>query len=121
MAFNSLIQKEGQEDQETFKQLGGGGPSSFTSPWSSWPSFWLWALWKSINRPQDKLVSQGVILVSPRALMAGQEYKQRAEYKQIWQIHIGIPSKTSQNPQKQAPKICLKSACIPTFSLTGLA
>ena len=49
--------------------------------------------------------------------MAGQEYKQRAEYKQIWPIYIGILTETSQNPQKQALKICLKSACIPSFSL----
>ena len=49
--------------------------------------------------------------------MARREYKQRPEYKQIWPIYIGIPSKTSQNPQNQASKICLKSACIPSFSL----
>ena len=40
-------QKEGQIDQETSKQ-----PSSFTSPWSFWPSFWLWAPWKSIKLSQ---------------------------------------------------------------------
>ena len=34
-------QKEAQEDQGTFKQLGGAPPSSFISTWSSWPSFWL--------------------------------------------------------------------------------
>ena len=49
--------------------------------------------------------------------MARREYKQRAEYKQIWPIYIGILTETSQNPQKQAPRICLKSACIPSFSL----
>jgi hypothetical protein len=49
--------------------------------------------------------------------MAGQEYKQRAEYKQSWPIRIGILTETSQNLQKQALKICLKSACIPSFSL----
>ena len=30
----------GQEDQGTSKQLG-GTRNSFTVPWSSWPSFWL--------------------------------------------------------------------------------
>ena len=49
--------------------------------------------------------------------MARLEYKQRAEYKQIWPIHIGILTETSQNPRKQALKICLESACIPSFSL----
>ena len=48
------------------------------------------------------------------------EYKQRAEYKQIWYIHIGILTETSQNAQKQDLKICLKSACIPSFSLLVL-
>ena len=37
-------QEEGQEDQQFLKQLGGCPPSSLPSPWSSWPSFWLWVL-----------------------------------------------------------------------------
>ena len=32
-------QEEGQEDQTEVKELGGILPSSFTSPWSSWPSY----------------------------------------------------------------------------------
>ena len=54
MAWGSLLdlqgaqsQKEGQEDQGTLKPLGEGPRSSFTSTWSSWPSFWLWVTWKS--------------------------------------------------------------------------
>ena len=52
--------------------------------------------------------------------MAGQEYMQRPEDKQIWTIYIGILTETSQNPQKQALNICLRSACIPSFSLVDL-
>ena len=33
--------EEEQEDQGTLKQLGWAHPTSFTSPWSSRPSFWL--------------------------------------------------------------------------------
>ena len=46
-------------------------------------------------------------------LMAGREYKQRPEYKQIWPIYIGILTKSSQNPKKTGSgnllKICFYS------------
>ena len=44
-------QKEGQKDQGEVKELDGVLPSSFTSPWVSWASFWLWARWQSIKPP----------------------------------------------------------------------
>ena len=57
--------KQGQEDQGTSEQLGGVPPSSFTSPWSSLPFFWLFmgslAYFGDLahkERPDDVSISQ---------------------------------------------------------------
>ena len=51
-------QKNGQEDQQTLKQLRGVSPSSFIPPWSSWPSFWLFP--GLPDNPSNHLILQPV-------------------------------------------------------------
>ena len=126
-----MIKKEYKQILSRFSELVLGILASFgRDSYINWPNllvFWPLLVFQPCHYPKPssypyleaclKAIELSVWSVTTNGVMARLEYKQRPEYKQIWPTYTGILTKTSQNPQKQAPKICLKSACIPSFRL----